>query len=196
MKYGDKENSLRKSIEKHYYIVNGFAGGSAGFIIQFIIYPFEYFRVIISNETNKNPKMGIVQCVKDAMKHRGIRGIFNGVTNNVIYMASARGVYFGLFDSFKDRLSTWYYRWGWSYVSILIALIVNYPLDTIRKRVILAPHKFINGRECFKHIIRNESLGSLYKGVNILSVQAVTMSILLYIYDQMFIDIFRKNRKL
>jgi hypothetical protein len=102
VKYGSRDSPLRESIEKHYYIVNGFAGGLAGFIIQLIIYPFDYFRIIISNETKKNPNMGILQLAKDAMKHRGILGIFNGVTNNVIYMASARGVYFGLFDSFKD----------------------------------------------------------------------------------------------
>lgn len=40
------------------------------------------------------------------MRHRGVLGIFNGVTNNLIYMSSARGVYFGLFDSFKDKFST------------------------------------------------------------------------------------------
>jgi hypothetical protein len=59
--------------------------------------------------------------------------------------------------------------------------------------VILAPHKYKNGRECFRHIIRNESVGSLFKGGRILGVQAITFSILLYVYDRMFTEIFRKQ---
>lgn len=49
VKNGNKESPLRQLIEKHYYIVNGFAGGLAGFSIQLLIYPFDYFRVVISN---------------------------------------------------------------------------------------------------------------------------------------------------
>jgi len=65
---------------------------------------------------------------------------------NLIYMTAARGLYFGIFDSFKHEMPNEQVKFLWSYFSISIALLVNYPLDTIRKRVILSPKRFKNGR--------------------------------------------------
>lgn len=103
VKHGNPDSDLRNFIERHYLTVNGLIGGFAGFVIQLMIYPFDYFRIIISNEVKSKSGSGLVRCVKEAIKQRGILGIFNGVTMNVLYMSSARAVYFGLFDSFKDN---------------------------------------------------------------------------------------------
>lgn len=136
-------------------MVNSTIGGLAGFMIQVLIYPFDYFRIIISNEIKSHPGSGIVKCIKEAVHHRGILGIFNGITMNLIYMTTARGLYFGIFDTFKNDMPNEYLKFMWSYFSIGTSLLVNYPLDTIRKRLILAPKRYANGRECFRHILKN-----------------------------------------
>lgn len=125
-------------------------------------------------------------CIKEAMHQRGFTGIFNGVSMNLIYMTSARGVYFGMFDSFKGRMKNEYYKFLWSYVSISIALLVNYPLDTVRKRVIIGSNRYENGRACFKHIIDKESFSALFRGWRTIGIQSITFSTLLFIYDRMF----------
>lgn len=141
---------MRSAVGQHYFLVNSIIGGFAGFIIQVLIYPFEYFRVVVSNQIKQQSNSGIIACVKEAMHQRGLAGMFNGVSMNLIYMTSARGVYFGMFDSFKGRMKNDYYKFLWSYVSISTALLVNYPLDTVRKRVIIGSNRYKNGRACLR----------------------------------------------
>jgi hypothetical protein len=186
VKHGYQTNPVRSLVEKHYMVVNGFIGGLAGFIIQVMIYPFDYFRIVISNEIKSHPNSGVIKYIKDAMLHRGIMGIFNGVTMNLLYITSARAVYFCFFDSFKNDMPNEYTKYLCSYLSLLCALVVNYPLDTIRKRVILAPEKYKSGRACTLHMYRHEPLSAFYSGWRVLPLQAVTFSTLMFIYDRMF----------
>lgn len=88
-------------VNKHFFVVNSAIGGAAGLLIQIVLYPFDYFRIILSNEVKSHPGYGIVKCIKEAMHHKGLLGIFNGVSINLVYMTLARGIYFGLYDSYK-----------------------------------------------------------------------------------------------
>jgi len=133
-------------LSKHYVIVNSLIGGGAGLAIQVMIYPFDYFRIILSNEVKNHPGDGIVKCIKEVIHNKGILGIFKGVSMNLFYIGSARAVYFGLYDSYKTITTDSRIKLILSYVSISVALLVNYPIDTIRKRMILAPKRYANGR--------------------------------------------------
>ena len=82
--------------------MNSCIGGLAGLMIQILIYPFDYLRVLISNEVKTNSDSGIVSKVKEAFRQRGYKGIFNGVAINLFYMTAARAIYFGIFDSYKN----------------------------------------------------------------------------------------------
>ncbi len=73
----------------------------------------------------------------------------------LVYLTSARAVYFGLFDSYKNNIKNEYLKLFWSYISISTALLINYPVDTVRKRVIISPTKYPNGRACFYYMIKN-----------------------------------------
>jgi hypothetical protein len=46
---GDPNSRVRHELEKHFLLVNGAIGSLAGLAIQITIYPFDYFRVILSN---------------------------------------------------------------------------------------------------------------------------------------------------
>lgn len=49
VKQGDKNSLSVQQLTKHYVIVNSLVGGMAGLAIQVLIYPFDYFRIILSN---------------------------------------------------------------------------------------------------------------------------------------------------
>jgi solute carrier family 25 (adenine nucleotide translocator) protein 4/5/6/31 len=127
------------------------------------------------------------------MHHRGFRGIFNGVLINLVYMSLARGVYFGFYDSYKRSIKSEPGKILLSYGSLCFALLACFPLDTIRKRVIISKNRHRNARECVRHIWKEERLLGLYHGWQVVGLQASSFCILYYLYDIMFTEIFRSN---
>jgi hypothetical protein len=55
---------VRQNLQKHFLLVNGAIGSVAGLAIQITIYPFDYFRVILSNEIKAHPDFGLVKAIK------------------------------------------------------------------------------------------------------------------------------------
>jgi hypothetical protein len=101
-------------------------------------------------------------------------------------MSAARGVYFGIYDSYKHDITNELGKIILSYFSLCFALFINFPLDTIRKRVIVSKNRHKNARECFKHIWNEEKLVGLYHGWRVVTLQAGAFCILYYLYDIMF----------
>jgi solute carrier family 25 (adenine nucleotide translocator) protein 4/5/6/31 len=52
-------------------------------------------------------------------------------------MAVFRGLYFGLYDSYKNIVNNSFQKCLVSYVSTVIALFGIYPFDTIRRRLMM-----------------------------------------------------------
>jgi hypothetical protein len=61
---GDPASPIRQYLQKHFLLVNGAIGSLAGLAIQITIYPFDYFRVILSNEIKSHPDFGLVKAIK------------------------------------------------------------------------------------------------------------------------------------
>lgn len=52
-------------------------------------------------------------------------------------MISFRGIYFGIYDSYKKSTSNYLEKFTVSYLSTVAALIGIYPFDTIRRRMMM-----------------------------------------------------------
>lgn len=61
-------------------------------------------------------------------------------------MSAARGLYFGFYDSYKHSINNELGKIGLSYFSLIFALSMCYPLDTIRKRVVISKNRHKNAR--------------------------------------------------
>lgn len=109
-------------------------------------------------------------------------------------MTSIRAIYFGMFDSFKGNISNEYVKFLWSYISISTALLLTFPIDTVRKRAIVAPQRYQNGRACLQHMLKHESFADFFRGWRITGLLSISFSTLLYVYDCMFCDIFGRNK--
>ena len=114
---------------------------------------------------------------------------------NLVYMSAARGVYFGLYDSYKHRTANEAMKVLLSYGSLCTALAFLFPLDTIRKRVIISKNRHKNARECLRHIWKEERLLGLFHGWQVVGLQAGSFCILYYLYDIMFTEIFRSGKQ-
>lgn len=49
IKKGDPNAYIIKQLTQNQVLVNSVVGGAAGLAIQIMIYPFDYFRIILSN---------------------------------------------------------------------------------------------------------------------------------------------------
>lgn len=83
-----------------------------------------------------------------------------------------RGAYFGLYDTAKGALFTdeknagLFYRWAIAQAVTAAAGIVSYPLDTIRRRLMMQAggKKLYNGTmDCVSKIIQNEGPKAFFK---------------------------------
>ena len=83
-----------------------------------------------------------------------------------------RGAYFGLYDTAKGALFTdeknagLFYRWAIAQAVTAAAGIVSYPLDTIRRRLMMQAggKKLYNGTmDCISKIIQNEGPKAFFK---------------------------------
>jgi solute carrier family 25 (adenine nucleotide translocator) protein 4/5/6/31 len=102
-----------------------------------------------------------------------------------------RGTYFGIYDSFKTHRYHELEKWFLSYLSYVTATFLTYPTDTVRRRMIMtscASYKYKGFVDCFQNIVRQEGVMSLFRGGNIIFLQACSGSTIYYIFDKLFTD--------
>ena len=84
------------------------SGGLAGSIAAMILYPLDYGRTRISVDIGRNPNerqfRGFFHCMKTTFLHDGLRGLYRGWEISVISLFVYRGLYFGIYDTGKDKV--------------------------------------------------------------------------------------------
>lgn len=155
------------------------------------IYPFEFCRQRLSNDITG--KKSIIGILKEVKREQGIRGIYKGCANFFITASTFRSFYFGIFDTIK-RLDpeSMQLKVFAAYVASIISIYIVYPLDTLRKRMIMTagkPYGYENIYDAFMRIYRREGLKAIYRGGSMILVQAWTSTIILCFYDKLGQDI-------
>lgn len=105
-----------------------------------------------------------------------------------------RGTNFGIFDTFKKRRQG-LERWYLAYISSLIAIVLTYPSDTIRRRMICAEKntkKYMGFFDCLAKVYKSEGVASLFKGGPVIFLQSLSSSCVLFIYDKLGSQMKRK----
>ena len=104
-----------------------------------------------------------------------------------------RGAYFGLYDTAKGALFTdeknagLFYRWAIAQAVTAAAGIVSYPLDTIRRRLMMQAggKKLYNGTmDCISKIIQNEGPKAFFKGAWSNVIRGAGGAFVLVLYDE------------
>jgi len=154
------------------------SGGAAGAMSLCFVYSLDYARTRLANDAKGASKgggerqfNGLIDVYKKTLKSDGFIGLYRGFVISCVGIIVYRGCYFGFYDTLKpivlgdDANVVLAFMLG--YVVTISAGLVSYPIDTIRRRMMMTSGqavKYKGSMDCFLQIVKNEGFMSLMKG--------------------------------
>ena len=139
---------------------------------------------------------GLVDVYRKTLASDGIGGLYRGFGPSVLGIVVYRGLYFGMYDSIKpvllvgplegSFLASFLLGWGVT----TGAGIASYPLDTIRRRMMMTSGEAVKYKSSFdagRQIMAAEGIRSFFKGAGANILRGVAGAGVLSIYDRKFI---------
>jgi solute carrier family 25 (adenine nucleotide translocator) protein 4/5/6/31 len=179
-----KELFPRRDKNKEFFMYmfnNLMAGGMGGAMAMVVCYPLDFARTRLASDlqAGKGQFNGIIDCLAKTVKQQGLVGLYRGTAVSIagafVYRAGQLGLYgtvMGLNPYQKDK--------GWKgFCSAIVictaartvVLPINYPFDTVRRRLMLESEKapadrlYRSGIHCSMEILKKEGVVGLYKGI-------------------------------
>jgi solute carrier family 25 (adenine nucleotide translocator) protein 4/5/6/31 len=129
-----------------FFIGNCASGGAAGATSLCFVYPLDFARTRLAADVGSGKERefnGLIDCLKKSAQKGGVGALYNGFGISVVGIIAYRASYFGAFDTGKVVLFTDFkkanilYQWGFAQVVTVGAGIASYPLDTVRRRLMM-----------------------------------------------------------
>lgn len=190
-KYSSKENPFK------FFCANMLAGGIAGMGSTLIVYPLDFARTRMGVDVGKKGATqfnSLTHCLTSIIKTDGIRGVYQGVGISLISIFSYRAMYFGSWDSAKGMIKD-YDKQSFFFKFLVAQIIttgsetVNYPFDTIRRRLMmnagLEKPIYPSTMYCIRAIKREEGYGGFFKGCMSNAIRSLSSSLVLVLYDEL-----------
>ncbi|KIW13384.1 ADP,ATP carrier protein [Exophiala spinifera] len=187
------------------------SGGAAGATSLLFVYSLDYARTRLANDAKSASKgggdrqfNGLVDVYRKTLASDGIAGLYRGFGPSVLGIVVYRGLYFGMYDSIKpvllvgplegNFLASFLLGWGVT----TGAGIASYPLDTIRRRMMMTSGEAVKYKSSFdaaQKIMAAEGIRSFFKGAGANILRGVAGAGVLSIYDQVQLLMFGKAFK-
>jgi len=165
----NKKDSYALSLSK-----NIAAGGLAGGGSLLFVYSLDYARTRLANDLKgkggERQFTGIVDVYRKTLAADGIAGLYRGFVISFVGIFVYRGMYFGLYDTIMPILgdaTPVYVRFAVGYVVTVVAGLASYPIDTIRRRMMMTSGtgaKYNGSLDCAIQIAKKEGIKSYFKG--------------------------------
>jgi solute carrier family 25 (adenine nucleotide translocator) protein 4/5/6/31 len=154
---------------------NILSGGSAGSLSLLFVYSLDYARTRLVNDIKSKDGTrqygDFIDVYRQTFKSDGIQGLYRGFAISCVGIFIYRGLYFGLYDTFKPIflgpdspfIASFLLGWG---VTVFSGLC-SYPIDTVRRRMMMTSGtgvKYSGSVDCAMQVIKNEGFMSLMKG--------------------------------
>ncbi|XP_074575881.1 putative ADP,ATP carrier protein At5g56450 [Curcuma longa] len=174
---------------------NFMAGAAAGCTTLVIIYPLDIAHTRLAADiglAEARQFRGISHFLQTVYKKDGIQGIYRGLPASIHGMIVHRGLYFGGFDTVKDLVlsddSSLWKRWIAAQVVTTLASFTSYPLDTVRRRMMmqsgLEKPMYSSTLDCWRKIYKLEGLTSFYRGAVSNMFRSTGAAAILVMYDE------------
>ncbi|PHU01667.1 ADP,ATP carrier protein, mitochondrial [Capsicum chinense] len=165
---------------------------------QFFVYSLDYACTRLANDAKDAKKggerqfNGMIDVYRKTLSSDGVAGLYRGFNISCVGIIVYRGLYIGMYDSFKPVLLTGGLQV--SALSVLTWLITNgaglasYPIDTVRRRMMMTSGeavKYKSSLDTFSQILKNEGPKSLFKGAGADILHAVAGADVLARYDKL-----------
>jgi len=153
------------------------AGGCAGGLSLCFVYSLDYARTKLANDMKgkgggEREYSGLFDVYKKTLKSDGFAGLYRGFNISFVGIFVYRGFYFGLYDSIIPMLGkdvSPFTKFGVGYVVTVVAGLMSYPIDTIRRRMMMTSGgdksmMYKGSIDCGVQIMKNEGFMSFMKG--------------------------------
>ena len=170
------------------------SGGAAGVTSICITYPLDFARTRLSADVGAGSTRqfrGLLHCIRVIVKNDGVGGLYRGLLLSIPCVLVYRSIYFGAFDTAKPHQASLATTWVLAQSCTTLAGLVSYPLDTIRRRMVMQSGReateihYKNTWECCKKLYANEGgLRGFYKGALTNVYRGVGSAIVLVFYDE------------
>eukprot|EP00911_Craspedida_sp_UC1_P002812 UC1_evm1s2057 len=155
------------------------AGGLAGGGSLCFVYSLDYARTRLANDLKSSKGggerefTGLFDVYKKTIATDGIGGLYRGFVISFVGIFVYRGFYFGLYDTimpmFPPEQTNLALRFAVGYVVTVVAGLASYPIDTIRRRMMMtsggdASQQYKGSMDAAAQIMKNEGLKSFFKG--------------------------------
>lgn len=182
-----------------FFLTNLASGGLAGAGSLCFVYPLDYARTRLAADvgSGKREFNGLLDCLTKTAK-KGPLALYNGFGVSVTGIIPYRGVYFGMYDSLREKnpwksekgLVGFASKFGVAQVTAITAGYASYPFDTVRRRLQMQSNKpreewlYRNTTDCFSKIMKNEGFPAFFKGAGANVLRTVGSALVLVLYDQ------------
>jgi solute carrier family 25 (adenine nucleotide translocator) protein 4/5/6/31 len=155
------------------------AGGIAGFGSLCFVYHLDYARTRLANDMKgkgggERQYTGLIDVYRKTLASDGIAGLYRGFVISSVGIFVYRGLYFGLYDTIMPYTPSYgqagidtSIRFVVGYAVTVLAGLASYPIDTIRRRMMMrsGSGQAYNGSfDCAGQILKNEGVASFFKG--------------------------------
>mmetsp|Transcript_29357 Transcript_29357/g.29086 ORF Transcript_29357/g.29086 Transcript_29357/m.29086 type:complete len:194 (+) Transcript_29357:330-911(+) len=177
-------------------IANILSGGFAGTASLLVGYPLDFIRTRLAVDVGKIPEerefKSLTDCALKIIKHDGVLGLYKGTLISIPIFFIYRGLYFGLYDTYKDSIPKGRFdvliKFALAQSVTIFAGLFVYPLDTVRRRLMMQAGRkdiiYESTLDCFKKIYANEG-GSkaFFKGALANLIRSAGGALILVFYD-------------
>lgn len=177
---------------------NFIAGSAAGCTTLIIIYPLDIAHTRLAADlgrTETRQFRGICHFLRTIHERDGIPGIYRGLSASLQGMVVHRGLYFGGFDTIKDTMSrdsksdiALWKRWVAAQAVTTSAGLLSYPLDTVRRRMMMqsgvGQPMYRSTLDCWRKIYKREGFASFYRGALSNIFRSTGAAAVLVLYDE------------
>lgn len=187
-----------------FFIGNVASGGAAGASSLCFVYPLDFARTRLAVDIGKSGAdrqfNGLADCLVKIFKSDGPLGLYRGFGISVLGIIAYRGAYFGLFDTgnailFGGGQANFFAMWAFAQTTTTLAGIFSYPLDTVRRRLMMQSGRkeilYTGTIDCFRKIAANEGTNAFFKGAasNVLRGTGGALVLVLYSKIQKYLGI-------
>jgi len=172
------------------------SGGAAGATSLLVVYPLDFARTRLAMDVGKDKAAreftGTIDCVLKTARQSGWGkgGVYNGFVCSCVGIVFYRGAYFGLYDTMSNPNSGLWAKLALGYAVTVTAGLLSYPLDTIRRRMMMTSGKhagkYTSSVDCFVKIMKNpnEGVKALYKGAGSNILRGLAGALVLVGFDE------------
>ncbi|KAJ1975889.1 ADP/ATP carrier protein [Dimargaris xerosporica] len=172
------------------------SGGAAGATSLLFVYPLDFARtrmaVDIGTKGNRQFN-GLGHCISSIYKSDGMKGLYQGFGVSVAGIIVYRAAYFGGFDTaksviFGEKKPAIWQAWMMAQVVTVIAGMISYPLDTVRRRMMMQSGRgeilYTSSLDCFGKLLKAEGAKAFFHGGFSNIIRGTGGALVLVLYDE------------